>query len=215
MSANIFYRVFFSVVLLLFFLGGTICMAQDIRADTLKQLEQSINKIEDIQCTLNVVQTGSTNPDVYKYMIEKLKVYEKSGFISSQEARGKIASATRDSENNKDFTLEHPAAKWKMKQSDGFYNELMDDGVQNYDGIRKIVYNNKWKRGEINSELKIPTFNPYFALSINNMSIVEFFKLALKDNNLTVSPKDDLIEISGMVFDKTPGQAFLQIALKY
>ncbi len=195
------------MVLLLLFLGSTSCVAQDIRSDTLKQLEQSIHKIKDIQCTVNVVQTGSFNPDYFGYRIDTIKVCEKLGFISSEEAREKLASATRELEDNKDFTLEHSPAKWKMKKSEGLYNVLLDDGVLNYDGNRKIKYNAILKRGAINSQLKIPPNDPYLVLSINNVSIVEFYKLALENNNLTVSHKDGLIEIAGMIpeLNERPG----------
>ncbi|MEN8126426.1 MAG: hypothetical protein ABFR90_01335 [Planctomycetota bacterium] len=205
-TSNIFYRVLSFVVLLLFFLGGAICIAEDIRADTLKQLEQSIHKIEDIQCTINVVQSGSYNPKLFKYGIDNIKTREKLGLISKEAAKEKIASKTRELENNKDFTFEHPPSKWKMKKSEGLYNVLINDGKQpsvlNYDGIRKIKYNADLQRGEINSQIKIPPANPYCVLSIDNMSIIEFYKLALENDHLTVSRKDNLIEISGMVLDR-------------
>ena len=194
-----FFPVLFAVV--------NIAYANDPNNDILKKFISNLNKIEDIQCTINAVQTGSQNPVYFEKRIKMLQVLQETGELSKSEGDALIEPIKKERDENeksKDFIYKHPTAKWKMLFNGRLYNSVVDEGngsgVLNYDGNRKITYSSEYKRGTIDNQMRVSDITPDFILTANNiMPLVEFFKIASENNSLKITQKDGLIEMEGIL----------------
>ncbi|MBN1973178.1 MAG: redoxin domain-containing protein [Sedimentisphaerales bacterium] len=216
-NINSFLISFISCFLLVLTSNRNIACAKDSDFDILKKFTSNINKIEDIQCTVNVIQTGCQNPVYFEKRIKTLQILEQSGLISKSEFDAliePIKEEREENDKNKDFVYEHPVAKWKMTFKEHLYNAIIYDGnnpgILNYDGNRRISYDANWKRGRIDNQMQLTNITPDFILSVNNkIPVVKFFEIASENNTLKVTQENGLIEMEGVL----PGEMDLSFAL--